>query len=203
MPGLPRHAAVPSPGRPPDFQRGSHGRGQPVHLTICPRQLVGDKLELADDDLDMGDGRFGSLGRDDDGQLPQALQDFLSADGSHAMALEELLHGGQAEASGFGGRRREHPQIEHPGPGQIALDLEKLGKIAPELLSQAVHQAGPFTGKVVGDARPLAKLDHFRRVRIELAEEAAISAQRIGQREDGVTPSERLYDTERDDRPAL
>ena len=154
---------------------------------MCVRQFFSiDELEPLDDDLDVGDSGLRGSGRHGDGRLTQAVKDILGADGAHPPALEKLLDRSETEAPGLGGRWCQRPKFGYPGLGQVALDLEELRKVAPELLSLTVDEAGSFTGQFVGDTGPFTKLDHFRRVRREPAKEAAVRAQCIGQGE-GVT----------------
>ena len=98
------------------------------------------------------------------------------------MALQELGDGGGTDALRLCWRRRKTPEFPDPDLGEIALDLEELRVVAPELLAGPVHQPGAVAGEVVGDARPGAQFDDLRRRRIEAPEGVAVGAQRIAER---------------------
>ena len=80
------------------------------------------------------------------------------------------------------GGRCKAPESADPGLGEIALDLEELRIVAPELLTDPVHEPGSVAGQVVRDARPLAQLDDLRRGRVQAPERVAVGSQRIAER---------------------
>lgn len=97
------------------------------------------------------------------------------------MALEEPGDGADAQTPGSGGRRGQRPELAHPGACEIAFDLEKLRKVALELLSGTVDKTRAIRGQVPGDARPFARFDDIRRHGIEAPEGVGIGAQGVAE----------------------
>ena len=94
---------------------------------------------MREDDLGMGDGNFSGAGGDGDGGSTECLEDGCAIKAPHAMALEELGDGGDAQTPGPGGRRGQFPDFAHTGAGEVGIDLEELRKAAPELLSEHLN----------------------------------------------------------------
>ena len=124
-----------------------------------PWRVLGHQAHLVDEDLDVRDDRFGRAGGDMTGWLAQQIPELVGVDGSHSMAPEEVLDGCQTQTKSSGGCAGDGPQFDDPQLGQVALDVEQLREVAPELLAETVDESGPLRGQGAGDAGPLAEFD--------------------------------------------
>ena len=87
---------------------------------------------------DVSAGGFDRSGRNLQRRLAQHVQNMSGIEAPNAIALQELGDRRFADAPRFAGRRREFPQVEHPGGAKVAFKLEHGGKVAPKLLTHAV-----------------------------------------------------------------
>ena len=97
-----------------------------------------------------------------------------------ASLFEQLGDLGLAQPDGLGGRRGEREEVEQPLGAAIVFEFEKRGKIAPELLAQAVGQAIALDAEFFGDARPFPQFDEDRLGGSELAKALDVGAQTRG-----------------------
>jgi len=80
---------------------------------------------------------------------------------TYTVLLQNARNSCFRRAGGLLGRRCGFPQIEHPILIQLA-ELQHLGIVAPELISQSVGQADALDLELFVDAGPLPELDYER-----------------------------------------
>ncbi len=111
----------------------------------------------------------------------QRLDNLLGFEAPYAVFLQQLGHRGGSHPAGSRWRGRELPEGQHPWRGKIGLEFKELWVVAPELVAEAVGEAGALGGQLIGHARPFAQLYNLGIQRIKRAQAIRISADRVCQ----------------------
>jgi PAS domain S-box-containing protein len=114
--------------------------------------------------------------------MPRAV---LGIDPADAVPLEQPRQRRLAQARRLGRGRRHGPQRQDPLGRDVVGELQQLRIVAPELLADAVAQAHALLLQLLGQARPLAQLDHGRVAGLHGPEQVRVGAQ-PGGRDPGV-----------------
>jgi len=120
---------------------------------------------------------------------------WLTEDGQHrwgielanAVLPEQPRQRRLAQARRLGRGRRHAPQRQDPLGCHVIAQREKLRVVTPELLANPVAQARALALELLGQARPLAELDHARVAGQHAAEQVRIGAQ-SGRCDPGIAP---------------
>ena len=135
----------------------------------------------------MQDGGLGDARGHLDRGLAEDAERRLGIEPADAVLLEQPRQRRLAQARRLGRGRRHRPQRQDPLGRDVVAQLEQLRVVAPELLADAVGQAHALLLQLLGQARPLAQLDHGRVAGLHGPEQVPVGAQ-PGGRDPGVAP---------------
>jgi hypothetical protein len=119
----------------------------------------------------------------------------LTEDGQHrrcielanAVLPEQPRQRRLAQARRLGRGRRQRPQRQDPLGCHVIAQFEKLRVVTPELLANPIAQAHALVLEFLGQARPLAQLDHAGVADLQRTEQVRVGAQ-PGGGDPGVAP---------------
>ena len=135
----------------------------------------------------MQDGGLGDARGHRDGRLAQHAEHARGIEPADAVPAEQPGDGRLAQARRLGRGRGRGPERQDPFGRDVVAQLEQLRVVAPELLADAVGQAHALLLQLLGQARPLAQLDHARVADGHAPEQVRVGAQ-PGGRDPGVAP---------------
>ena len=153
---------------------------QGLDLAVGVFDLPVEEPDARNERRDMRARGFDRSGGDVNRRPAQGGDDGGGVEAADAIAFEQLADGRLAQTACLSRRRCGLPEFEQPFGAKVVFQFEHGGKVAPELLAQAVGEAVAFDAEVFGDARPLAQFDDGRVGRSKLAEAPRIGAQRGG-----------------------
>ena len=136
--------------------------GQGVELLMRLPELPVHETDARNQRGDMSAGGLGRSGGDVHRRRAQHLKHMATIETADTVALEKLPDCCSANMDGLVWCGYGLPQIEEPFRPKIAFELKHRGKIAPELLAQAICEPIAFRAEVLGDARPFAQFDDNR-----------------------------------------
>ena len=158
----------------------AEGSGELRELGLGLLELLGRQADRLQERQHMRLGRRDGGLRHGRGRRLEDGEQLVGIVTAYAMGLDEPGHlrARQRARHGRGGRHLQ--KLELPGHVVVALEPQKRGKIAPQLVVQAVHVAAQIVSVRFRHARELAQLDDLRVGRSEGAERLWIGPQGRG-----------------------